>query len=317
MSYYDELGVSKDASKEDIKRAYRKLAMKFHPDKGGDPEKFKRISEAYETLSDDDRRNQYDNHNPFSGVGGGSGHEDVMNFFNSMFNQGGGGGGGTRKMNDVVHDMEIPLERAYHGADVKFKVTLDTWCTSCTKRCDYCKGSGFIQMGIQIMMIRQPCPNCSGNGVLHRGCTGCTRGTVPVDKLVQVRIPQWCEDGHQFVLEGFGHQKVKSSDVSGNLVIRIRVKPDPNFERVGRSLIFRPTISFVESLIGMPLVVPHFDGTTVVDTRQFGVIDPTRVYEVPEKSLKIAFKIRYPTRPWTSDESASIRELFDLKIKNV
>jgi molecular chaperone DnaJ len=141
---------------------------------------------------------------------------------------------------------------------------------------------------------------------------------VKLDRVVHVKIPKWCPDGYQIVLGGLGVQKVKPTDISGDLIIRVRVKPDPNFERDGNSLVYRPTISFVESLIGMPLVIPHFDGSFVYDTRQLGVIDPTRIYEIPEKSIKLSFKINYPTRePWSSQESKLIRECFELKIKNV
>lgn len=304
MSHYETLGVSKDASKDEIKKAYRRLAMKLHPDKGGDPEQFKKVSEAYEVLSDDSQRAQYDNP-----------HEDVMNFFSSMFSQQ-SRGPRVRKMDDIVHGIEIPLEKAYHGADIKFKISLDAWCMKCNLSCDYCNGTGTIQMGIKIMMISQPCPNCMGSGVVHRGCGECTSGTVKFDRLVHVRIPPWCEDGHQIVLEGLGHQKMKPSDVAGNLVIHVRVKPDPNFERVGDSLLYKPTVSFAESVLGMPLVVPHFDGSFMFDTRQFGVIDPTKVYDIPDKPIKIAFKIMYPRRPWTSQESSALRECFELKIKD-
>lgn len=310
MSHYETLGVSEDASKDEIKKAYRRLAMKLHPDKGGDPEQFKKVSEAYEVLSDDDRRAEYDS--PMHQ------HEDVINFFNSMFNQQHQQGPRARKMDDIIHEMEIPLEKAYNGADVKFKVSLDAWCMNCQRTCEYCNGTGHIQMGIQIMMIRQPCPNCNSRGVIHRGCSQCSRGSTKFDRLVHVRIPQWCDDGHRIVLEGLGHQKMKPSDVSGNLIIQIRVKPDPHFERDGKtSLLYRPRISFAQSVLGMPLVIPHFDGSFVFDTRQLGVVDPTRVYDVPGKPIHLAFKIVFPTRPWTTEESSILRDCFDkLKIKD-
>lgn len=301
MSYYDILGVSKDASKDDIKRQYKKLAMKMHPDKGGDPEQFKKLSEAYETLSDDEKRNAYDNpHGP-----------DIMSeFFNSMFAH--QNRPTHKKMGDIVHEMEIPLKRAYNGSDIKFKISLESWCMKCGVKCQHCHGSGTISIGFQqFMTIQQPCPACNGVGIHHRGCDSCTRGSIHSDRLVQIKIPKWCDDGHQFVLEGLGQQKMNESDVSGNLIIRVRVIPkDEHFERVGKdALLFRPNISFMESLVGIPLIVPHYDGSFMVDTRQYGAIDPTRTYEIPEKNLKIRFSIRYPNRPWTEEESKSIREL--------
>lgn len=310
MSHYETLGVSKDASKDEIKRAYKKLAMKMHPDKGGDPEKFKKLVEAYETLSDDEKRTAYDN--PQSDA------DDMMSsFFSSMFSH---QKQGPKKMGDILHEVEIPLRRAYHGSELKFKVSLNEWCMNCNVKCQHCNGSGSISIGFQqFMTIQQPCPACNGIGIHHRGCSSCVRGRINSERLVHVRIPKWCDDGHQVVLEGLGHQKVRESDVSGNLVIRVRVKSsDEHFERVGKDeLLYKPSISFVESLVGVPLIIPHYDGSFMVDTRQFGAIDPTRAYDIQEKNLKIVFKIRYPERPWTTDESNAIRECFELKIKNV
>lgn len=316
MNYYDILGVDKSSSKDDIKKAYRKLAMKNHPDKGGDPEKFKQISEAYEVLTNDEKRAEYDNPH--------SEHADVLNFFNQMF----GGGGGpqrraARQLGDIIKDIEIPLSKVYHGTELKFKITLEQKCFSCYDKCRTCNGNGVIRMShhmIQMIVMEQPCPQCGGGGGRSLGCMQCSMGTLNTERLVQLRIPSGCPDGKAFVFEGFGEQKTKPSDISGNLIIRVRVKNDSKFERDGDALILRHRISFVESIIGFPLIVPHFDGSFMFDTRQWGVIDPTRVYEIPEKGmngapLKVIFTIDYPKRPWTSTESSIIRECFELKIK--
>ncbi len=312
MSHYDTLGVSKDASKDQIKKAYRKLAMKEHPDKGGDPEKFKKISEAYEVLSDDDKRQQYDN----------PAQDDMFNFFNQMFQ---GGRPSQRKMGDVVRDIEIPLEKIYHGTSLKFKVTLNQKCEHCEQRCPMCKGVGMLRMGhpmIPMMAIERPCDHCQGKGSNHSGCLQCSMGNINTERLVQINIPSGCNEGETFVLEGLGEQKHKKTDISGNLVLRVHIKPDPNFERDGDALVYRPKIRFVESLVGMPLIIPHFDGTFMYDTRQLGVIDPTHTYEIPGKGirngpLKLKFTIEYPKRPWTSEESSLIRDCFELKIKGM
>lgn len=314
MSHYDTLGVDKNASKDEIKKAYRKLAMKKHPDKGGDPEEFKKISEAYEVLSDDEKRQQYDNPH--------QGGEDVFEFFNQMFQ---GGRPMQRRMNDVVRDVEIPLSKVYHGTELKFKITLVNKCEHCEDRCQYCKGSGIMRMGhpmIPMMAMERPCEHCRGKGANHRGCMRCSMGNVESERMVQVRIPPGCNDGETFVFEGLGEQKMKRSDISGNLAIRIRIRNDSQFERDGNALIYKPTIDFVDSLIGIPLIIPHFDGSFMVDTRQWGVINPTKVYEIPRRGmnggpLKIVFTIKYPERPWTSEESSIIRDCFKLKIKNI
>lgn len=305
MSHYDTLGVPKGATKDEIKKAYRKLAMKEHPDKGGDPEKFKKISEAYEVLSDDEKRSQYDNPQP-----------EMFDFFNQMFNH---QRPTKRKMGDIMKEVEIPLSKAVQGTELKFKITLEQKCEYCEDRCVHCKGTGVIRMGhpmIPMMAIEQMCGNCNGGGARHKGCHQCSmRGSTQSERMIQVRVPPWVEDGQTFVFEGLGEQKSKHTDVSGNLVIRIRVGKDPNFERHGNVLVYTKKISFLESIIGFPLVIPHFNGSFFVDTREFGVIDPTKVYEIPEKRIQVIFKIEYPKRRWTNEESAHIKELFELKIK--
>jgi DnaJ-class molecular chaperone len=287
--------------------------MKEHPDKGGNSEKFKKISEAYETLSDDDKRSQYDNPQPDVG------HDGMFNFFNQMFQ----GGHSRRKLDDAVKDVEISLDKIYHGTELKFKINLENMCQDCQVKCTHCNGTGSIHIGVHIMTIQQPCPACGGRGFSSRGCTGCDRGTKRTERLIQIRIPPGCPDGHAFVFEGLGQQKVRSNDISGDLAIRIRIKQHELFTRDGDNLIFKPTIGFVDSLIGFPLVVPHFGDTFMYDTRQLGVIDPTRVYDIPGKgmnehsSMKVIFRVSYPKRPWTSAEASMIKETFELKIKDI
>jgi DnaJ family protein A protein 2 len=287
--------------------------MKEHPDKGGDPEKFKQISEAYETLSDDEKRAQYDNPQPNMG------HEGMFNFFNQMFQ----GVNTRRKLGDAIKDVEMTLDRVYHGTELKFKIKLEQACQDCQIKCNSCNGSGTIHIGVHIMTIQQTCPECGGKGVGYRGCAGCTHGAKSTERLIQIRVPPGCPDGHAFAFEGLGEQKVRMTDVSGDLIIRIRIKKHEHFDRDGDNLIFKPTINFVDSLIGFPLIVPHFGGTFMYDTRQLGVIDPTRVYDIPGKgmnensSLKVIFRISYPNRPWSSAEASMIKEMFELKIKDI
>jgi DnaJ family protein A protein 2 len=315
MSHYETLGVDRNASTDEIKKAYRKLAMKNHPDKGGDSEKFKQISEAYEVLSNDEKRESYDNPNP---------QADVMNFFNQMF-------GGQQQqqqhtqLGDIVKEIEIPLSRVFHGTDLKFKITLEQKCFACYERCKTCRGQGVVRMThhmIQMIMMEQPCPQCHGRCGASRGCMQCSMGTVNVERLVHLKIPAGCPDGKMFAFEGFGEQKNKPNDIPGKLIIRIHVKNDSKFERDGDALLYKQNISFIDSILGFPLTVPHFDGTFVVDTRQWGVIDPTRVYEIPNKGMngapiKVKFTIDYPKKIWTNQESSAIRECFELKIKSI
>lgn len=300
--YYDTLGVSQNASQDDIRRAYRKLAMKEHPDKGGDPERFKKISEAYEVLSDEQKRAQYDapQHHP---------HGDIFGMFGDMFRP-----RDTRRQADELKEVSIPLSKAFTGADLKFKITLDTLCT-CGKPCPQCRGQGTVRMSHPMIpiMMEQGCPACGGRGMSSSGCSQCRGGRRQEEKLVHVPLPPGVQDGHTTVLEGFGQQKQKPSDIPGNLIIRIRVEKDPNFTRDGDALVFSPSISFFESMIGTPVEVPHFGGSFIVDTREFGIINPERMYEVPGKGmtksapLKLKFKIRYPSRKLTQPEIENIQ----------
>lgn len=298
--YYDILGVSRDATPDDIKKAYRKLAMKEHPDKGGDPERFKKISEAYEILSDDQKRSQYDApQHP----------HDIFGMFGDMFR--------SREPNrcaDEVKEISIPLARAYTGADMKFKITLNTLCT-CGKSCPQCKGQGSIRISHPMFPIamEQGCPQCGGRGMLSVGCSQCTNGRRSEERLVHVPIPPAVHDGHSTVIHGCGQQKQKPTDVPGNLIIRIRVEKDPHFVREGDALIFTPEISFLHSMIGTVVNVPHFGGSFIVDTREFGIINPEKYYEVPGKgmtvhaSLKMKFKIRYPTKKLKQEEIQNLQ----------
>ena len=295
--YYDILGVPRGASSDDIRKAYRKLAMKEHPDKGGDPERFKKISEAYEVLSDDEKRARYD-------APPGPRPEDIFGMFGDMFR--------PREMNkrpDELKDIFIPLSKAYTGADMKFKISLDTLCT-CGKKCSQCNGQGSIRVQHPMFPIamEQMCPMCDSRGTVSSGCSMCVRGRRNEERLVHVPIPKGVRDGHTVILEGMGQQKLKQSDIPGNLIIRIRIEKDPNFTRDGDALVFSPEISFVQSMIGTPISIPHFDGSFVVDTRQFGIINPENVYTIPGKGmsdrapLKLKFKIKYPSRHLTPQE---------------
>jgi DnaJ-class molecular chaperone len=318
MSFYEILGVKKDSSKDEIKKAFRKLAMKEHPDKGGDPEKFKKISEAYETLSDDDKRGQYDNPQPqFHNMHGGI-PEEFHNIFSQMFHQ---QGGGRRKMDNEVREVKLPLNRIYNGTELKFKITLKQICETCIVNCTHCGGQGMIHARhpmIPMMSIQQPCGHCQGKGSSHKGCGECAGGTKHVERLVQIPVPTGCPDGHHVVLEGFGKQKMKTNDIAGDLIIVIRIENDI-FERDGDSLIFKPKISLIDSVVGHPCVIPHYGGTFICDTRRFGVIDPRRLYEIEGKGLrataplKIQFDVQYPDGPMGPKDL----EMFQLKIRNM
>ena len=301
MNYYELLGVDKGADKNEIKKAYRKLAMQKHPDKGGDPEEFKKLTEAYETLQDDQKRSAYDNphqqhhHNMHGHV-----PADLFEMFGNMF---GGGGGGQRRMADEVREFEITLRRVFTGTQIKFKINIDKSCDFCEVRCSACNGMGVVKAThpmIPMVLVEQTCNRCGGNGHGHKGCTKCKHGKVRDERFVNLDIPAGCTEGHAFVLEGMGQQRIRKSDIPGNLVMKLKITPDDHFTREGDALVFKPTIKFKESVVGIPLVVPHFSGEFIYDTRELGIIDPRKIYEIKGRGmnsnspLKIIFDIKYP-----------------------
>jgi DnaJ family protein A protein 2 len=319
MSYYNLLGVDKSAGKDEIKKAYRKLAMQKHPDKGGDPEEFKKITEAYETLQDDEKRSAYDNPHQHHQMHGGV-PADLFEMFGNMF--GGGGGGGPRRMADEVKEFEISLKRVFSGAQIKFKINLEKSCEFCEFKCNACNGMGRIRMAhpmMPMMQIEQPCNRCGGAGNGHSGCLSCKGGKVRDERMVQIDVPAGCKDGHAFVLEGMGQQRIRKTDVPGNLVMKIKITPDEHFTREGDSLVYKPIITFKDSIVGIPLIIPHFSGEFIYDTRELGIIDPRKVYEIKGRGmnsnspLKIIFNIKYPIGKLSAEDL----ELFQLKIKNV
>ena len=178
QEYYDILGVAKDATPAQIKKAYRKLAIKNHPDKGGDPEKFKKISVAYDTLSDPEKKELYDKYGKEGVEQGGGGARNADDIF-SMFFGGGGGGGrrqrGPRKGKDVVHPLKVSLDDIYNGKVVKISVNRQRMkypkgmdSASAIRTCDACDGRGFVvqirRMGPMIQQVQQPCSKCGGTG---------------------------------------------------------------------------------------------------------------------------------------------------------
>jgi DnaJ family protein A protein 2 len=303
MSYYEVLGVQKNASKDEIKKAYRKLAMKEHPDKGGDPEKFKAISEAYETLSDDEKRQQYDNpqpeFNPFEMFG---------NFFGQQ----------KRKMKDHRHMIRMSLQDVYRGRDVNLNIKIDEIC-ECVNTCQQCKGSGQIGISHPMlgMLIQQTCPRCGGRGIQSSGCFACHgKGKREVLKRVHLKIPPSVPDGYMERIPGMGEQAITQNDLPGDLIIGVQVLEHPVFKREGNNLVVTKTISFTESIIGFYMGIPHFDGEILHDTRPYCVIDPRKDYIIKDKGLKggdmiLRFNVDYPTKHVSDEERETVKRIFN------
>jgi DnaJ-class molecular chaperone len=302
MDYYQTLGVTRESSKDDIKKAFRKLAMKEHPDKGGDPEKFKKIAEAYEVLSDDQKRQEYDNPAPAF---------NPFDMFGNIFQQ------QNRTMSDHQHVINISLEDAYRGREVNLNITTEKMC-SCTRMCDQCKGSGSVGISHPMlgMFIQQPCGRCGGKG-FSGGCVLCKAcGRLNEKKKVLIKIPKGVKDGHSEIVQGMGEQAKKPSDIPGNLILIIKIQEHPLFKRDGDNLVFTKKISLVESLIGLYVGIPHFDGDILHDARQYGVLNPSNKYKIPGKgmnsngSLVLKFEIQYPTKILSEKERELVKDIF-------
>lgn len=292
--YYEILGVGKNASQDDIKTAYRKLALKYHPDKNqGDKsaeEKFKEINEAYEMVSDPKKRQQYDAYG-HAGVGtappppgGGGGYGDMGDFsnlgdiFGDIFGGGGGGGrrssGGasrSRRGHDLQYELELSFNDAAKGIEIPIEVPRQELCSVCggtgakpgtsVKTCSQCKGSGQVRYSQGFFSFAQTCPKCNGEGqVVESPCSACRgQGTKKSSHKVTVRIPPGVDDGTSLRVTGGGDMGAKGG-IPGDLYVVIRMKHDPRFKRLGDDLFTEIDISFVMAVLGGESEIETLDG---------------------------------------------------------
>lgn len=287
--YYEVLGVERGADKKEIKKAYRKLAMKHHPDVSDDSEsaeKFKEISEAYAVLSDDEKRNTYDQFG-HAGMGGYS-NEDIfrnVNFddifrgfgfdFGDIFDMFGFGGGRRRSRGeqgaDVYYDLPITLEEAAFGLERDINVSHKKTCPTCEgfkaepgteiQQCSQCGGTGQVQQISrtpfgQFVNIR-PCPQCRGEGVIiDTPCHECRgKGIVRETNTIHIKVPPGVEDGSRLRVPGEGDVGIRGGP-PGDLYVLINVKPHNLFERHGSDLIYEQPISFVQAALGDDVDIP-------------------------------------------------------------
>ena len=296
--YYEVLGVGKDASADEIKKAFRRKAVELHPDKeGGDETKFKELNEAYEVLKDGAKRQRYDQFghagvggggngggNPFAGFGGfGNGQEMHFDFgdlglgdiFGSFF--GGGAAGGrtrTRRGRDVETRVEIGFEQAVFGTEVDLRLNLDTECPHCKgttvepghdlKTCANCKGSGQVITVTRTVFgnIQQAsvCPTCRGTGKVPEViCTVCRgKGTQKQEQDISLRIPAGIDDGATIRLRE--HGEAVANGPKGDLYVNVRVKPHKLFTREGDLILSQQHVSMAEAALGTEVLVETVDG---------------------------------------------------------
>ncbi len=299
--YYEILEVPRNASEEEIKRAYRRLARKYHPDLNKDPsaqEKFKEINEAYQVLSDPEKRRLYDmyGHAAFQGTGGQQGEEgytttgvgfgdieDILNEFmkgfgfDTIFEKATRGRKRERRRpvrgEDIYQNVEITLEEAYKGTTVTIPVSREVRCEVCRgygydpsrgeKVCHTCGGSGQVIQRSFILTISQTCPTCHGEGSIREPCRVCRgRGTVSKREEIKVRIPPGVDDGSKLVVEGKGNAGIYGGP-AGNLYIMVKVKPHRIFERRGKDLYVDVNITYPEAVLGTTLEVPTIEDKNI------------------------------------------------------
>lgn len=275
MNPYQVLGLLPDANKDEIRKAYKKLALKNHPDKGGDPDTFRNITAAYETLIKED--------------------EQPM-----------------RRLNDHHHTVTVTLDDVHHGKNIKLKLVLDEYDRTSGVKCAQCNGTGHIQMGPMMMFgIVFPCPLCQGSKMMYK--------VSPVEKTIEFRIESDIEDGAQIVFDDMGQQPRSPHETPGNLVIEVRITNHTMYKRLGRNLVYTPTISLCDALVGTVVSIPYFGDSFEFDTHEIGIINPDRSYIVPGRGLGnkgemiLKFRVIFPDgRILMRDEAETIRKIIGI-----
>ena len=291
--FYDILGVSNTASDSEIKSAYRKLAMKYHPDQNKDnpkaEEKFKEINEAYDILKDDQKRAAYDRYGAAAfdgsmGGGGGGFHSaggasPFSDIFEDMFGDfmGGGGGGGQRRSSgpsrgaDMQYTMEMKLEDAFKGKEAKIKIPVNDTCDGCNgsgassgsgaQNCDTCGGAGRVRQQQGFFTIERTCPTCQGEGATIKDpCKKCSgSGRIKKSKTLKVKIPAGVETGRRIRLTGEGEAGMRGGP-RGDLYVMMNVKPHKLFQRDGSNLYCRVPITVTRAALGGEIEVPTIEG---------------------------------------------------------
>lgn len=321
QDYYDILGVNKDASESEIKKAYRKRAMKFHPDRNTDDpaaeRKFKEASEAYEVLSDTQKRQRYDQfghegiNGGFGGRGGAGfediGFEDIFSRFSDIFGGGDpfGGGGqsrGRRSVGQPGSDMklriELSLEEIAFGTEKKLKVKKQIKCDACNgtgaeteddfETCSTCNGMGQVRQVRKTMLGQmvnvQPCPDCRGEGrIITEKCSKCNgEGRYRGEEKVQVRVPSGVSEGNYITMRSQGNAGKRGGE-AGDLVVLIEEKEHEHFERDGNDIYYDLVLSVPDAILGTEVKVPTLKGQAKIKIEEG--IQPGKLLRMKEKGI--------------------------------
>lgn len=324
--FYDCLGLTPDASSEDIKRQYRKLALKFHPDKNkeeGAQEKFKELSVAYDVLSDPEKRKRYDQYGE-KGLDGSGGGGDASDIFSAFF--GGGRPKGEQKPKDIVHELPIALEHFYNGKVVKLAITRDRLCGECSgsgsnkpgvdAKCRDCGGRGVQMITRQIgpgflQQMQVQCKACNGKGSSLKPedrCGTCKGEQIIKDKKIfEVNVEKGMKQGDFVPFRGEGDQ-IPGIRLAGDIIIVFDHKPHAVFTRKGDHLYMEQTLSLSQALTGFTLNITHLDGRVLtLRPSANACIDPDHLWAVAREGMPVAktggsergqlvikFKVQFP-----------------------
>ena len=265
-NFYDILGVSENSTQEEIKKAYRKKAVEHHPDKGGDEQVFKKISEAYDTIGDENKRRQYDaqKNNPFANGGG---HNPFEDFFNNAFRRQ-SAGFNQRVVPDKILDINVSVLESYNSSEKTITYSRNDMCITCNGmggeriNCKNCNGDGFITVragtGMFVQIVRQSCNSCQGQGyTLKTKCGSCHGNCVlPKMETFSIKLPHGADDGQFFRLGGKGDFQ---NGGYGNLVLRVKIVSENNFEKNGNDLIYNTYLN-LDDLNKDSINIPHPSG---------------------------------------------------------
>ncbi|KAH9699407.1 Chaperone DNA J 1-like [Citrus sinensis] len=288
--YYEILGVSKNASAEDLKKAYKKAAIKNHPDKGGDPEKFKELAQAYEVLSDPEKREIYDQYGEDAlkeGMGGGSSR-----------------GRRQRRGEDVVHPLKVSLEDLYLGTSKKLSLSRNVICSKCSgkgsksgasMKCSGCQGTG-MKVSIRhlgpsmIQQMQHPCNECKGTGETINDkdrCPQCKGDKVVQEKKVlEVIVEKGMQNGQKITFPGEADEAPDT--VTGDIVFVLQQKEHPKFKRKGEDLFYEHTLSLTEALCGFQFALTHLDGRQLLIKSNPGeVVKPDSYKAINEEGMPL------------------------------
>ena len=309
--YYEVLGVERSATKKQVDAAYRKVAIKYHPDSNqGDEsatDKFKEAAEAYEVLGDEDKRHRYDQFG-HAGLEGGGGPQfgdlgDIFAMFGDLFNGGGGGGGGgrgrsrQRRGGDVRCQVTLDLEEAARGVEKTVEFKRNQRCKSCSgsgaatkdakETCRRCGGRGQVVQSAGILRVQTTCPGCQGTGsIISKPCLSCRGSGATAETVTEtIHVPAGVDDGTRVRVPGFGEESIDGGP-RGDCYLFIEVRPHSLFEREGKHLLLNLPITYSQAALGATIEVPTLDGPKTLElpagtqsgevfrVRGQGVVDP-------------------------------------------